>query len=399
MNNMNEKILFVDDEENILAAFNRKLRGHYTIRTVNNAQEGLDILMTDGPFAITVADLKMPKMDGIEYFKIAKKVAPDTVRILLTGHADMNTAINAINEGYIFRFLTKPCPSDLLFKTLNFALEQYRLITAERELVKSSLKQCVALMTELLSLSNPTAYNQSIRLRRIVKRINKNLNIMDGWLYELSATLSQIGRIAFPYDILKKTSSLPNSSPDAERNIFTSHPLIAGRLLAGVTRLDDVALIVKNQQRPYLEYAGEINIRPNIQLGAQILKVALGYDGLIEKGNSHLQALEMLQEQADEFNQQVVLSLGQEDILTEVWDAKNLTVEELEVGMIVNEDVYTFSGERVINKTQKISFPLLDKLQILIKNDNLIEPIRVFAPRNSEHSEEETRFMNCENQG
>ena len=129
---MEDRILFVDDEENILAAFRRQLRNQFAIETVSRGQLALDILSTTGPYAVVVADMRMPVMDGVEFLTRVKEISPDTVRVMLTGFADLTTAIDAINDGNIFRLLTKPCPTDILVKTLGDALEQHRLIAAEK---------------------------------------------------------------------------------------------------------------------------------------------------------------------------------------------------------------------------------------------------------------------------
>ena len=135
---MNEKTLFVDDDPNILAAFNRYLRNEFTFETASSGQDGLNILEEKGPFAVVVADMRMPNMDGVVFLKKVKENYPNTVRIMLTGNADMQTAVNAVNEGNIFRFLTKPASKEIIINAVTAALEQYRLIMAEKELLEKT---------------------------------------------------------------------------------------------------------------------------------------------------------------------------------------------------------------------------------------------------------------------
>ena len=136
-------ILFVDDELRILQAFERQLRKRFSIRTAESAQEALKILEVDGPCAVIVSDMWMPGMDGIELLARVKNLYPDTVRIMLTGNADQETAIEAVNCGQIFRFLTKPIPPEALTNSLDLAIREYRLITAEKELLSQTLKGSV----------------------------------------------------------------------------------------------------------------------------------------------------------------------------------------------------------------------------------------------------------------
>ena len=129
-----DKILFVDDEENILRAFLRDFRQKFELVTATSAEEGLTAIKTQGPFAVIVSDFRMPQGDGNYFLAASKEVAPDSVRVMLSGHVDVNMAMRAINEGSVFRFLTKPCPSDTLGKILGLAVHQYKLVMAEHEL-------------------------------------------------------------------------------------------------------------------------------------------------------------------------------------------------------------------------------------------------------------------------
>ena len=132
---MPEKILCVDDEPNILNAYKRALRGTFLIETAAGGAEGLAILKGPDPFAVVVSDMRMPGMDGVEFLREVKQIVPDTVRIMLTGNGDQQTAIDAVNRGSIFRFLTKPCSPEDLSQAIDAAIQQYRLVMAEKELL------------------------------------------------------------------------------------------------------------------------------------------------------------------------------------------------------------------------------------------------------------------------
>ena len=115
---MHHRILIVDDEKNLLEAIQRKLRKHFKIETALGPEEGLKALTNRGPFAVVISDLRMPGMDGIQFLSRVKEILPDTVRMMLTGNADLENAIEAVNEGNIFRFLTKPCSPNVLAKAI-----------------------------------------------------------------------------------------------------------------------------------------------------------------------------------------------------------------------------------------------------------------------------------------
>jgi signal transduction histidine kinase len=134
------KILFVDDDRAILDSLRRALGRCYDMATALGPEEGLHLLRTSGPFAVIVSDLRMPGLDGVEFLKQAKAVAPEAVAVMLTGHGDLDAAMAAVNEGHIFRFLTKPCPPAILSRSLDAALAQYSLGAANRELLRVTLE-------------------------------------------------------------------------------------------------------------------------------------------------------------------------------------------------------------------------------------------------------------------
>src|SRR5579872_2798210 len=111
---MSDKVLFVDDDENILSAYQRHMRRYVTLDTAMGGAEGLAKIADSGPYAIVISDMRMPGMDGIEFLRNVLTWAPNSVRMMLTGNADQQTAIDAVNEGHIFRFLTKPCAPETL---------------------------------------------------------------------------------------------------------------------------------------------------------------------------------------------------------------------------------------------------------------------------------------------
>jgi serine phosphatase RsbU (regulator of sigma subunit) len=155
---LTHKILFVDDDENLLASFRRQLRKHFQIETALGRPQGLELMDQNGPYAVIVSDFRMPLMDGIEFLSRVREIAPDTVRIMLTGNADMQAAIQAVNEGNIFRFLTKPCAVDLLGESLITGIEQYQQVTREREYnqkSRHSMAQAMDVQQNLIPKADP----------------------------------------------------------------------------------------------------------------------------------------------------------------------------------------------------------------------------------------------------
>src|SRR5437764_3125652 len=200
---MSEKILLVDDESNVLEGYQRSLRGEFQLETALGGPEALRMVEQKGPYAVVVSDMRMPGMDGIQVLTSIKGRWPDTVRVMLTGNADMQTAINAINEGSIFRFLNKPCEKEVMAKTLTSALVQYRLLTAEKQLLEQTLSGAIQVLTEVLSLVNPAAFSRAQRARRYIHHIVTTMKLGNPWQYEVAAMLSQLGCVTLAAETIE----------------------------------------------------------------------------------------------------------------------------------------------------------------------------------------------------
>lgn len=135
------RILIVDDEENIRNALRRALRKEgYEIFSGAEPAEGLELLKKQ-EVDMVISDHLMPNMTGLEFLKIVRERHPDVIRLMLTGHADMQTAIDAINQGNIYRFLTKPWDDVDLKVTLSIAFEQLELERENRKLLAMVRRQ------------------------------------------------------------------------------------------------------------------------------------------------------------------------------------------------------------------------------------------------------------------
>src|ERR1044071_1803603 len=183
---VSEKILFVDDESAILQGYVRLFRNDFEIDTSVTGKGALIAIETKGPYAVVVSDMQMPEMSGVEVLRKVKEIAPDSVRIILTGHADLSAAVN---DGSVFRFLTKPCSKETLGKTLSAALIQYRLVRAERELLEHTLKGSIEVLSEVLSIVNPAAFSRAMRLKRYMKHVVSMLRLPRPWRFEVAAMM------------------------------------------------------------------------------------------------------------------------------------------------------------------------------------------------------------------
>jgi len=235
------KVLIVDDDKNILATFCRLLHHYYTVTTAENGLEGIIALKNEGPFAVVVSDFRMPGMNGVEFLAEARQIAPDTTRIMLSGMADMQTTIDAINEGYIYRFLTKPCTTEHFLNSVNAGIEQYRLYTVARELdekkrqlenLQKTVDGVINMAVAITEKRDPYTAGHQARVSEIAAAIAGELNLTEGQIegIRMAATVHDIGKICIPAEILSK----PGFITEAENNLVRTHVQIGYDILKTV---------------------------------------------------------------------------------------------------------------------------------------------------------------------
>ena len=380
---MSDKILLVDDEPNVLQSMQRQLRKRFNVVTAESGNKALAVLKNEGPFAVIVSDMRMPGMDGVQLLTQVKDTFPDTVRIMLTGNADQQTATEAVNVGQIFRFLTKPCSTASLATSLALAVRHFKLVTAEKELLNKTVKGSITVMAELLSLANATAFSSGYRIKPLVNAIVRDLQLLSPWQYEVAALMSQIGCITLPGDILHKLQAGITLS-DEEQQMYENHPKVGGRLIRKIPRLENVADMIEYQLRSFDCSNRSEGQDDDVLLGAEILKVTIEYDLLRQQDYGHLQALRHMREQSGKYNLEIIDLLAKHRPAEIHSIIKNLSFKDIVPGMIAVEDVFAKNGTMLIPKDQEITWSVIQSLSNFSKRVGIIEPIRVRVAESAE---------------
>src|SRR5258708_19704644 len=125
--------------------------------------------------------MRMPGMNGVQFLAQVRQAAPDTVRIMLTGYADVSAAMDAVKQGNIFRFLAKPCEQEVLSNAITSGLVQYRLVTSEKDLLENTLMGSIKVLTDVLSAVSPEAFGKSIRITRYVRHLVTKFHLPSSW--------------------------------------------------------------------------------------------------------------------------------------------------------------------------------------------------------------------------
>jgi response regulator RpfG family c-di-GMP phosphodiesterase len=381
---MNAKILFVDDEPNVLSGFQRKMRNSFPLDIALSGEQGLAMMQAQGPFAVIVSDMQMPGMNGLEFLAKVEARAPETVRMMLTGNADQKTAVDAVNRGHIFRFMTKPCEPEVLAEMLKAGLKQYGLVTAERELLEKTLHGSVKMLTDILSLLDPPAFSRAQRLRDYMGACARAFNISQPWELEMAATLSQIGFVTIPAEVLGRNRSHQNLS-DRENDLLARVPEIGFHLLSNIPRLETVASIVRYQGKnfdgsgfPADAVAGE-----NLPIGSRILHVLSDLMSIEDHHLTKAKAIAKMEQCPGRYDPNVLKFVAAAfDVFVpaaskESVEGRPILFKDLCVDQMLMSDVLTRDGTKIITAGTRVTPVLLAKLENFASLSGIREPILV----------------------
>ena len=377
---MAEKILLVDDEPNVLDGYRRTLGREFALETAVGGPEALGLVSQKGPYAVVVSDMRMPGMDGVQLLSRVKSASPDTIRVMLTGHADMETAVNAINEGSIFRFLNKPATKEIMAKTLTAALVQYRLVTAETQLLEQTLSGTLQVLTEVLSLVNPAAFSRASRARRYIHHVVTSMKLGNPWQYEVAAMLSQLGCVTLAHETIDAVYKGEKLSPN-EQAQYDAHPTVAYQLLSKIPRLEPIAWMIQHQNRSVsqAESAGA----PDVRKAAEILRLVLAYEQETHNGASRTEAAHTLARQNTEMGAEFFAALVALDPNAEEGQVKKCAIAELYPGMIIQQDVQSNGGTLLVSAGQEVTPAVISKLKNFLARGSIDGFVRVSAARSS----------------
>jgi response regulator RpfG family c-di-GMP phosphodiesterase len=378
---MLRKILFVDDDTSLLEAFQRSYRNQFEFDIALGGDEALNRIKSSGPYALVVADMNMPGMNGVQLLERIMVLAPETVRVMLTGNADQLTAVNAVNRGAVYRFLNKPCPADILVPVLESALKQYEMQQMEKELLEGTLTGSVKLMSEVLGMVAPEALGHGQRLRDIMRQFALFIGATPAWELEVAALLSSIGYASLPAGVLAKIGSGADRTVEEEK-LVRNMPQVGHDLLIEIPRFKGVANIVLFQNKafdgsdyPAIRCAGE-----QIPIGARILRILGDRMSLESEGVVRRRALETMQSRKGAYDPRV---LEQCFLWTErplihqrasVSPVRTVRLDELKTDQTVAVDIRLVNRTILIGAGHRLSPMMLRRLKNHEALGELVQP-------------------------
>jgi response regulator RpfG family c-di-GMP phosphodiesterase len=380
---MNPRILIVDDEPNVLSAYQRVMHRIYEVRTATSAAQALEILSKDRDFAVIVSDMRMPGVSGLTLLKHAQRFAPDIVRIMLTGADDQKTAVDAVNSGQVFRFLRKPCPSHVFLATMEEAVKSHQTARHEREIMEKTFSGVVDMLTDMMATADPQSGRRAQQLREKAGEIARILDVRTTWEIESAAMLLNIGIVTLPAHILHK---MREREPllDAETALYARVPELGARLLENIPRLEPIAAIVRHQNRTFDGHGTPADgpTGCEIPIGARIVHPLVEIQKLRSGGLSFGDALAALRVDVQKYDPDVLEALEaldpRDDDDSEAHEYR--MAAELRPGMRLGADALSQDGLPLVMAGARLTGVLIARLLNFSELGLLREPLFVTVP-------------------
>lgn len=419
----NARLLLVDDEENILRSLQRILRKEpYDVSTAASGEQAL-ALLDDHTFDLVISDARMPGMDGPTLLSEVKRKWPWSMRILLTGYTDINTTIKAINDGQIYRYISKPWDDEELKLVIRQALafqysERRRLalekltrkqneelqalnasledkVQARTEKLKETadmldvayqdLKRSYVTATEVFStLINerlPADRRPNAKVIALVKAYAEYHQLDESLAQDLymAAALYNLGKLSWPDELFKAPSSLLSKD---QRREYMKYPVNGEQLLMALEPLKETARIIRHHQEKWNGYGVPERLEgTEIPLGSRILRLAvdfmeLQYGLILDRKVSRENALKLIKRYRDRLYDPELADLFLEvclnvapDVEQEDPDIVALDALRLKAGMVLARNLYAASGMLLLNEGKKLTSMLIDKLVAFEKSE------------------------------
>lgn len=344
------RVLCVDDDHNLLEAMRRSLKGDFELVTATGGVEGLRRLREDGPFAVVISDLRMPVIDGITLLREVAESSPDSVRVLLTGNADVTAAVSAINEGQLFRFLTKPCPAKYLHATIVAAIQQHALVTSERVLLHDTLCTSMRSLADLACLVRPEVATRVQQARRLATGLSESACPRHAWVCEIGMLLLVTSWVTLPESVMERAER-PGGLLPSDHAQLGRLPELATRLVDGIPRLDLIRESLDRLRRP---------MSADDAPAVRVLRLLWDYEH--ERSEDRAVAMETLRRHGHEealVDRLLELLLADEHAGPTV----ELRLCDLQPGMVLADSVFDETGALLIGRGTEVGPGLVEHIR------------------------------------
>ena len=424
------KLLFVDDEQNILSSLKRVFRSQgYEILTATSGAEGL-ALMEQQPVDLVISDMRMPQMDGAQFLAAVAERWPETVRMLLTGYADLNSTVDAINKGRIYGYFSKPWEDNEIRLTVQHAIERKFLEQERRRLqeltrkqnaelqelnatlekrvqarteeleqtnmflelaykqLKESYYDAIPIFANLVQLREGPAGGHSKRVAELAKEVAEELQFDEDDVRHVyfAGLLHDIGKMGLPDELLKMPYFRMNPE---QRKLMERHPNIGAAVLMGLEPLQKTALFIRQHHEAF-DGKGYPNglIGNEIAPGSRVLMACNDYDGLrhgtlLGDDLSLADAMDYMRERGARYDGEVLEALftvlRRREAGREKVREHRLEPAALRPGMRLSRDLLSGDEVLLLSREHILHEKLIDKIQAFARDFRIPLIIHVYA--------------------
>lgn len=371
------KILCVDDEPNVLAAFQLNLRREFEVLAASSGEQALAILESTRDIKVLMCDMRMPRMNGAAVLTRARELYPSVSRVLLTGQADTASAISAVNDGQIFRYLTKPCDREPLIAALSAAVEHNRLIMAEKVLLQETLRGAVAALCDVLALASPLAFGRANRVKARSAKLAEQLALPDPWQLEMAVSLQHVGYVSLPPATLEKLYA-GKALTDEETKQVARVPDVTEQLLRHIPRLEVIReiLAIAARQAAWSGVAGQ----GPTELAGAILRISNDADAIETSGMTGDAVVKLIRQRGN--HAPAVIDALEATIgnVTSTYIAE-IPLIGLRAGMVLAEDIH-LNGALLVSRGYVVAPSFLERTRHF-QVGAVKEPIRILVTQDS----------------
>jgi len=433
-------VLVVDDDEGILKALKRLLANlEVDVFTAGSGQEALNLLKNQ-PVSLIISDQRMPKMTGVEFLQRSREISPDSIRVLLTGYADIDATVDAINKGAIKYYFNKPWDDEFLLSRLRESLEMYKVTSENKRLTKltrrqnqqlkelnASLEQKVEEQTTeiktqhhelvqsfmetirafstIIELRFEEVGSHSQRVATLVKRLLENLNLGRKEYQDtfIAAFLHDIGKVSLPDRIIAKAL---DHYTNADTETLARHPILGQSCVYNITGFEEIGIIVRHHHENYDGSGYPDGLREHrIPLGSRIIRIADSFDhhaftkGYPDMKTSNDAAAHLVRHSGAKFDPDLVkrfidCDIARDFLVGDSSEARVVRPAELQEGMVVAEDISTKHGMFLLPKGAKLSEGMIKRIVKIHEADPILNGVKVYGKK--EKKTGESRYVSVQ---
>ena len=368
------QLLLVDDEQSVLDGLYRRLEDDFEVTCCISPAEALEA-MREQEFSAVLTDMRMPQMNGLEFIRAARDIAPHSMYMMLTGTQDLQTARDAVNEGREFRYLTKPCNSAELLSAISSAIELYDRASAESDITQSAFSGSIKVLNDMLSSGDYRISILSERIKRLWNKVSETIGWENKPATILASRLCLVGATTLNETQLHAITDPALAVDEVSHKAFTKTFQASGKILGRLPKLNDVILTVEAMY----ESTGALErdskqIIPNVHNQGTALGLTVAY--VISRRKSESVNGEMLRLFYPELDTELLtmIQLADQQSLPEHDSAELYPIKQLFAGMVFAKDVVGCDGKKVFSCNDLVTKRLYEVLSTL---SNLPDQVHV----------------------